>query len=200
MNFDISANQIKINKELNELDSLVIDFIRILNKEKIGHVLVSGYISILFGRSRSSEDIDLISKKISRKKFTTLWKSLSKNFECITADNPKNAYENYLMKHSALRFSRKGTFIPNMEFKFPKMDLDNWVIENSKQVILNRKFHIRTSPIELQISYKLFLGSEKDIEDARYLYKLFEKTLDANLLKYFLKNLDKEDKFNKYLV
>jgi hypothetical protein len=200
MKFEISARQIRMNKVLNEMDNLVIDFTRILNKEKIDHVLVSGYISILFGRSRSSEDIDLIAKKISEKKFSTLWNALSKNFECITTDNPKSAYENYLIKHSAVRFSRKGTFIPNMEFKFPKMDLDNWVVEKAKKVILNGNVIIKISPVELQIPYKLFLGDEKDIEDAKYLYNLFDKKLDQNLLKYFLENLDKEDKFNKYLV
>jgi hypothetical protein len=174
MELDISSKQIKLNKDLNELDNLVIDFTRILSKNKIKYVLVSGYVSILFGRSRSSEDIDLVVKKISKKKFSTLWKALSKeNFECLTTDSPTNAYENYLMKRTVVRFSKKGLFIPNMEFKFPKMDLDRWAIENAKKVVLNGNA-IMISSIELQIPYKLFLGSEKDIEDARYLYKLFE--------------------------
>lgn len=189
-----------MSKELNELDNLVIDFIKILNAKRVDYVLVSGYVSILFGRSRSSEDIDLIAKTIPENKFVTLWKSLSQNFDCVTTGNPKSAYERYLMKHSAVRFSRKNTFIPNMEFKFPKMDLDNWIIENAKEVILNRNNVIKISPLELQIPYKLFLGSEKDIEDARYLYNLFENKMDKNLFKYFLENLDKEDKFNKYIA
>ena len=41
----------------------------------------------------------------------------------------------------------------------------------------------------LQIPYKLFLGSEKDIEDARFLFKLFEDKLNIGLLKMFLINL-----------
>ena len=199
MKYGVSHHQIKLNKELNELDNLVIDFARILNRKRVDYVLVSGYVSILFGRSRSSEDIDLIVKKISEEKFLTLWKALSKNFECITTKNPKKAYQNYLMERSALRFSRKGMFIPNIEFKFPKLDLDNWVIEKAKKVVLNGNV-IRISPIELQIPYKLFLASEKDIEDARYLYKLFKETIDKNLFKYFLENLDKKDRFNRYLA
>ena len=200
MELDISGHQIKLNKELNELDNIVIDFTRILDRNKMNYVLVSGYVSILFGRSRSSEDIDLVVKKISRKKFSTLWKSLTKkDFECITTDNPTNAYENYLMERSVVRFSKKGQFIPNIEFKFPKMDLDNWAVKNARRVVLNGNL-IKISPIELQIPYKLFLGSEKDIEDARYLYKLFVETLDKDLFGYFLENLDKEDRFNEYLV
>jgi hypothetical protein len=200
MELETSRRQIKLDKELNELDHLVIDFARILNANKIDYVLVSGYISILFGRSRSSEDIDLIVKKISRKQFSDLWQALSEEgFECITTTNPKDAYDRYLMKRSAIRFSREGTFIPNMEFKFPKTGLDRWVVGHAKKVVLNGNA-IKISPIELQISFKLFLGSEKDIEDARYLYKLFKETLDKSLLEYFLENLDKEDKFKKYLA
>ena len=34
------------------------------------------------------------------------------------------------------------------------------------------KEKINISPIELQIAYKIYLGSDKDYEDARYLYLL----------------------------
>lgn len=42
--------------------------------------------------------------------------------------------------------------------------------------------------------------SQKDIEDARHLYKLFKETMDRNVLMGFLKKLDKEDEFNRYLA
>lgn len=38
------------------------------------------------------------------------------------------------------------------------------------------------SPIELQIPYKLYLSSDKDIEDAVYLWVLFREMLDGDLL------------------
>jgi len=162
-------------------------------------VLVSGYVSIMFGRSRSSEDIDIIAKKISKKRFSALWKELLKNFQCIVPDNFEGAYE-YLMNRTSIRFSRKGQFIPNMEFMFPKTeDLGNWVLRNAKQVVLNGNI-LKISPIELQIPYKLYLADEQDIEDARHLYKLFKGDLNPELLKQFLVKLDKEDDFNKYLT
>jgi hypothetical protein len=46
---------------------------------------------------------------------------------------------------------------------------------------------------ELQIPYKLFLGSEKDIEDARFLFKLFKDNLNIVLLKMFLNKLKVSD-------
>lgn len=201
MKIEVSKSRIKLNKELNDLDRFVIDFVKVLDRNKIKYVLVSGYVSILFGRSRSSEDIDIIIKKMSKKRFSVLWKELSKrNFECIIPDNFESAYYKYLMKHTSIRFSRKDQPIPNMEFMFPKAeDLDNWVLKNGKQVRLNRHV-LKISPIELQIAYKLFLASEKDIEDARHLYQLFKENLNRKLLVQFLLKLDKKGMFNRYLA
>jgi len=56
-------------------------------------------------------------------------------------------------------------------------------------VIVNgRNLFIPT--LEQQIAYKLFMDSEKDIEDARFLFKLFEENLDKQNLIEFLKALD----------
>lgn len=197
----MSKSIISLVKELNDLDQLVIDFVEILDRNKVKYVLVSGYVSILFGRSRSSEDIDIIVKKIPRQRFSDLWQDLSKkNFECLVPDNFDSAYDKYLMKKTSIRFSRKGQPIPNIEFMFPKAeDLDNWVLKNGKNVRLN-KHALKISPIELQIAYKLFLASNKDIEDARHLYQLFKENLNQKLLSEFLLKLDKKGLFKRYLA
>lgn len=197
----MSKASIRLVKELNDLDKLVIDFVRILDRNKVKYVLVSGYVSILFGRSRSSEDIDIIVKKLPKRRFAVLWDELSKkNFECLVPDNFDSAYEKYLMKQTSIRFSRKDQPIPNIEFMFPKAeDLDNWVLKNGKQIRLNRHA-LKISPIELQIAYKLFLASRKDIEDARHLYQLFKENLNPKLLSDFLLKLDKKGLFNRYLA
>jgi len=194
-----SNGRIEIEKELNSLDKFVIDFMSVLSKLSIKYVLVSGYVSILFGRSRSSEDIDIFVEKLDFKRFEVLWKKLYKHFECINTKNLKDAYEEYLMTNHALRFSRANKFIPNMEVKFPKMELDTWTLENRKTVVLNGNT-IFISPIELQIPFKLFLGSEKDIEDAKHLYNMFKDKLDASLLKEFNKKLKIEEAFKRYLA
>jgi len=43
-------------------------------------------------------------------------------------------------------------------------------------LVLN-EFDINISTSELQIPFKLYLGSEKDYEDARYLYQEFKEKL-----------------------
>jgi len=55
------------------------------------------------------------------------------------------------------------------------------------------------SPIELQIAYKLLLGSEKDIEDARHLYKLLEEYLDKQVLARFNRQFKVEELFRRYI-
>jgi hypothetical protein len=198
MEINLSGSKIELDKELNELDELVLDFVKLLNRNRVNYVLVSGYVSILFGRSRSSEDIDIIVEKIPREQFAALWRDITKSFLCVSAGDPGRAYDLYLMAPTSLRFYKEGRPVPNIEFKFPKTELDRWTLENSRSVILNRK-PIMISAIELQIAYKLFLGSEKDIEDARYLYRVLYQHLDQEELKFFLEKLDKTGDFNRYL-
>lgn len=202
MEIDVSGDRIRLDKELNDLDRLVLDFVRILDRNSIKYAIVPAYVSILFGRSRSSEDVDIIVEEMPEAKFLALWEGASKKkFDCLVPDNPESAYRNYLAAGAPLRFARKGEFVPNVEIKFPAVrEIDSWVLDKSRQVLLNGKT-IRISPIELQIAYKLFLSTDKDIEeDARHLYKLFKEKLDKDMLQGFLKKLDKQGGFNKYLA
>lgn len=194
----LNKNTIILDKELNELDKITIDFTSILNKAGIKYTIISGYVAVVFGRNRASEDIDLFIEKVDEKKFSNLWKELIKEFECINSEDVKEVFNDYLKEGSAVRFARKGKFIPNIEVKFPKTNIDLWGIQNKKKLILNNN-EIYISPLESQIPFKLFMGSEKDIEDARYLYNLFKDHLDKILLEQFVRNLNIEDKFKRYL-
>ena len=187
-------NTIKLDKELNELDNLTIDFTSILSKAKIRYTIISGYVAVVFGRNRASEDIDIFMERINEEKFSDLWKGLEKNFECINSEDPKEIFNDFLREGSAIRFARKGRFIPNIEVKFPKTEVDIWGIKNRKKLILNNN-EIYISPLESQIPFKLFLGSEKDIEDAKYLYNVFKDKLDKSLLDQFIRNLNIDDLF-----
>jgi len=48
------------NKVVNRLDEFVLTFTSVLDRMKINYVIVSGYVAIVFGRSRATEDIDII--------------------------------------------------------------------------------------------------------------------------------------------
>ncbi len=198
MEVDFSRRRITMRKVLNSLDRFVKEFTSLLNEAGIKYVIVSGYVPILFGRSRTSEDVDVIAEKVGLSVFKKLWEKTSGTFECINEDNPEDAYRRHLLMGNAIRFARKGTFIPNIELKFPKNELDEWALEKRKETSVNSGI-IFISPLELQIPFKLFLGSEKDIEDARYLYRIFKDNLKLPLLREFTRKLEVDELFNKYL-
>lgn len=187
-----------LERETTKLDNLVMDFISVLDKNGISYVIVSGYVAILFGRSRTSEDVDIIMEKIGEEKFSSLWKSLGNTFDCIITENEKEAYYQYLSSSIALRFSKKGEFIPNMEIKFPSLDMDELVLREKEYANIGGS-RVCISPMEIQIPFKLFLGSGKDVEDARHLYLLFKNSLNKELLWQFLRRLGQEENFRRYL-
>jgi hypothetical protein len=189
MEYNVDKKEIKLDRKINQLDKFVIDFTSLLDK----YVVVSGYVSILFGRSRATEDIDLLAPLASLEEFTRLWEKIYQNeFECLNTDKPKDAFD--MLKEHAIRFARKGKPLPNIEFKTIKNDIEKYSYNNKIKVILESgEFFI--SPIEMQIAYKLLLGSEKDLEDAKHLYKLFNNEINKQELNHLIDQLKVKDKF-----
>ncbi len=192
MKYDKEEKSVILDREINKLDRFVLDFIDILEKHT-DYVVVSGYVSILFGRSRATEDIDLLVPEINEREFQRLWEKIYGNgFECINTSKEKEAID--MLKEHAIRFARTGQPLPNIEFKKIKNDLDKYSFKNKIKVILNKgKLYI--SPFEMQIAYKLFLGSEKDLEDAKHLYDIFKEKLNKEELVYLIDKLNVGDKF-----
>jgi hypothetical protein len=198
MKYNPLKKEIVLNRKLNKLDEFVLDFISCLDN----YVIVSGYVSILLGRSRATEDVDLLIPGISFSDFEELWKKLSEeNFECLNTHNLNEAYG--MLSEFAIRFSKKRKPTPNIEFKIIKTDLDKYSYENKTKVILRDKI-LFISPIEMQIAYKLFLAadgtdeellSDKDIEDARYLYRLFLEKINKEELLTLINKLNVGKKF-----
>jgi len=193
MEINLDKREIKLDRKLNELDNFVIDFCSLLDD----YVVVSGYVSILFGRTRATEDVDLLVPEMSKQEFQSLWKKLHENgFECINSSNHSEAFK--MLKEHAIRFFTKGRPVPNIEFKIIKTDLDEYSYKNKIKVIL-KKGKIFISPLELQIAYKLFLAadgteqelkSDKDIEDARHLYSLFKEKINKEEFLIFVDKLN----------
>lgn len=199
MKCEYSENLIELSdKKLSELDMFVKRFIKIL-QDHFDYVIISGYVAILFGRNRISEDIDVFIEKKDYNRFKKLWEDLSVEYECINTDNAEEAYYEYLKQNIAIRFSKINEFIPNFELKFPKSNVDVWTLSERKTVRVNNDFDLFISPLELEIPYKLFLGSEKDIEDARFLYQFFKDQLDQKTMAIFNQKLKTNELFERYL-
>ena len=179
----IDEKTIQLDRELSELDQIVLKFVNILQKH-VRYVLVSGYVAILFGRSRGTEDVDFIIEKLSKDKFFKLYHELLENgFWSISVDDPQELFALLSEEKLAVRFAEKGKVFPNMEVKFVRDALDTWALKERIKIII-KNGDLFTSQIEMQIAYKKFiLKSPKDLEDARHLQKLFNVN---------------EDKINKY--
>lgn len=169
----IDERTIKLDRELSELDKIVLKFVNVL-KKYAGYVLISGYVAILFGRSRGTEDVDFIIEKISKEKFKEFYQDLmSSGFWAISVDDPEELFALLDEEKLGVRFAEKGKVLPNMELKFVKDALDQLALKEKIKVI-TKEGELYTSKIEMQIAYKrLILKSQKDLEDARHLQKLF---------------------------
>ena len=198
MEISYTAERIKIKKELNELDKLLIQFTNILEKYNIQYVVISGYVAIVFGRNRASEDIDMFVEEMPYDIFKKWWSEVQRDFECLNATDPKEAYEGYLKQNIPLRFAKGSKYIPNIEMKFPQVSLDRMAMQERKELILNGHL-LWIAPLEPQIIFKLFLGSEKDIEDARYLFNLFRDKLDKKALEELFRKLKIDEKYRKII-
>ncbi len=193
MKYNLDKKEIICEKELNNLDKFVLDFIRILKKHA-DYVIVSGYVSIILGRTRTTEDVDVFIRKISFERFSALYTDLIKNgFWCINAEKDRDIFS-YLKDGLAIRFSREGSSIPNFEVKFPKDELDEEVFDDFI-TLKTGEGEIKISSLERNIAFKKFgLGSDKDIEDAIHLEDLFKDKIDKgkiNKIKELIKLREK---------
>ena len=194
MEYNVKKKEIVVDKELNNLDKFVLDFMEIIG-QYVDYVIISGYVSILLGRSRGTEDVDMFIPKLSFDQFQKVFDDVIKRFECMNASNAQGAFS-LLEENIALRFFYEGVPVPNIELKFVKTNLDKFALENRIKVIINEK-KLFISPLELQIAFKLFLGSDKDFEDAKHLYSLFANQLDNESLNLFVDKLSVHKSFGR---
>jgi len=180
----IDKTNIEIDRELSDLDRLALDFLTVLEKHT-SYVIVSGYVSILLGRARASEDIDIIIPKIPLPTIIKLVHDLKeKGFYCINEEKDSDVYE-CLTEGIAVRFAKENTIIPNIEMKWAKNTIDDLTLQTPVTVILPQGT-LHVSQLELQIAFKeIVLKSPKDREDARHLRKIAEGYLDNKLLQHY---------------
>ena len=184
----IGDKNIKVEKVITDLDKFMIKFIGILEKYT-EYVIVSGYVCILLGRSRGTEDIDIIIPKMEKTLFSKLYKHLqASGFWCLNSSKLNDIVELLDDKHG-VRFEVKPQVIPNIELKFSKDEYDDLTLKNHINVLFG-DMQLKTSFLELQIAYKeCVLKSNKDLEDARHLRLIAKGHLDNNLINGYKKRL-----------
>lgn len=188
----VNKKSIKLDKVMNRLDTFVLKFIKILEKYT-KYVIVSGYVSILFGRARGTEDIDIFIKELNKKKFNALYKDLKKHgYWCLNTEDADEVYA-YLADGLAVRFAIKNQTIPNFEIKFTKKKFQIYTFKDVLTVV-TKLGKINISSIERQIAFKkYYLKSDKDLEDARHLEELFKEHIDWKKIDKYKKLIQKDE-------
>ena len=190
---EIRDDEIHIEKPPNALDELVLDVVSILDRLEIRYVIVSGYVAVLLGRSRATEDIDMIVEPFDESVAANLVRELE-DAGYWGAAMPLADLHATLEDGLPVRVAEDGHRVPNVELKFPSDRYSRRSLENTVTVNLGGEL-LRVGSLELQISYKLRMGAQKDYEDALYLYHLLEGTLNRDRLESFVEELGVESEY-----
>ena len=163
------------------LDKFAEDFCEVVEKHAV-YIVCSGFVAIAHGRSRGTEDIDMIIEKLAKDKFIEMHNDLiGAGFECIQSENADEIYDKYLFSGISVRYVLKseGHFPPEMEIKFAKDKLDEEQLKSRTKLPLTG-LDIYFSSIEGNIAFKEeMLCSEKDLEDAKHLRIIYEDEISG---------------------
>ncbi|MCE4613673.1 MAG: hypothetical protein F7C07_07590 [Desulfurococcales archaeon] len=176
-------------------DVVATRFARVLEEAGVGYAVVAGYVAILFGRARRSDDIDFILNGVDEGVFVELCEAARRaGFGLMqgnigSENSIRSLYRGYLARGHAVRFVYLDIIIPNVEAKLARTRAHRHAVVNSVRVVVNHEHIIRISPIELQIAYKLYLGSDKDLGDAIFLYTLLKEHISTEELHRWCREL-----------
>lgn len=167
------------------LDKFVEDFVNVVEKH-CRYIIVSGFVAIAHGRSRGTEDIDMIIERLDKMSFINMHNELvKKGFVCIQSDSPDEIYDNYLMRNISVRYTEgKDFFPPEMEVKFARDEIDEYQLKTRVKLPFTG-LDVWFSSIEMNIAFKEeYLRSEKDMEDAKHLRIIYgEKISESEIAK-----------------
>ena len=124
-------------REKTVLDEFCESFCKVVERH-CPYIIVSGFVAISSGRTRGTEDIDMIIPKISESQYLTLHKDLENHgFECMQGTDAKLLYKDYLNDKTSIRYTRKNQLLPEMEVKLSKDELDDYQIQTRVKIGVN---------------------------------------------------------------
>lgn len=192
---EFDDGELLVERDPNELDELAIEFTAILNDLDIQHVYVAGYIAILTGRSRATEDVDVLIERFDESRITRLVDRLTDEGMWGPAMPLDDMYD-MLANGDNIWIAPDDQVIPHIEAKFVRDESDLASLQNAITAHI-ADADLPIGPLEIGIAYKLYLGSQKDFEDAVHLYTLFEETLRSEELERWVKKLGVESDYER---
>lgn len=184
-----------VERPPNELDNLALAFSQFLSKFEIDHVFIAGYLAILTGRARATDDIDVLIEPVPRERIDQLVDELEANNYWGPAMPLSEMYSN-LTAGTNIWVAPDGQMTPHLEVKFPTDEFDDASLSNAIDAHIAGAT-IPIGPLELQIAYKLYLGGQKDFEDAAHLFLLFRETLSTDRLESWVNDLGVAEQYDR---
>ncbi|MHA1893084.1 MAG: hypothetical protein ACTSX4_01155 [Candidatus Helarchaeota archaeon] len=174
---------------MNFLTRFCKSFCEIIDKY-VKYIVVSGFLVISSGRSRATEDIDIIIEPINQQDFIKMHEELERQgFECLQSSNPLEIHE-YLQEKLPVRYIKNDNLIPNIEMKFVKDQLDYYQIKTRSKIEFTG-LDVYFGSIEACIAFKEdLLKSPKDMADAEHLRIVYSEQIkeeEINKIKKMIK-------------
>ncbi|WP_248517044.1 hypothetical protein [Salinarchaeum laminariae] len=192
---EIRDDVLVLDKPRNELDDLVLDVTEILSDAGVDYAVVSGYVAVLLGRSRATEDIDVIVDPFDEATGTALADALQDAGFWGPAMPLEQLYDT-LADDLPIRVARADRRVPNVELKFATDEYDRAALDEQVTVrFSDAEFAIGS--LELQIAYKLNMGAQRDYEDALYLYEMAKPSLNSRALEEYAERLGVVEEYDK---
>jgi hypothetical protein len=191
--YSVENGTIIINRELTRLDLFVRGFLDVLKKHS-DYLIVSGFVSISTGRTRGTEDIDILAQKLTKIKFALLLEELFRNkFWCYQGDTIDEIWR-HIENGDNIGFAKEGEMFPNVEFiSVDKSKPTKYFEFTHPQKIKIQDFEFKIPPIEFEILYKeIVLADKKDIGDARHLRTFFSELIKKERFKEYEPIIKKE--------
>jgi hypothetical protein len=192
---ELRGDELLVARAPSELDRLAIDFSAILEELDGEHVYVAGYVAILAGRPRATQDIDVLLEPCEEHTIERLVDELDDAGFWGPAMPLEDAYR-MLSNGDNVWVAREDEMAPHLELKFVDDEFDRASLENAITARIGDA-SLPIGPLELQIAYKLYLEARKDFEDAVHLYTMFEESLSTDKLEGWVERLSVEDDYDR---
>jgi len=177
--------EVRVQRRETDLDKVAFKFAEALEKYEIRYAVVAGYVAVALGRPRTTDDIDFIVKVEDPK--IILSSAEDAGFKLLTKiENLERDFQN-----TSIRFYLPPYYLPNVEVKRARNRHHFYAIENRIRFYIG-KSSIYIGPLEHQIAYKLYLGTNKDLEDAYFIWRLLRNKLSMDEIKKWAKEIGAE--------
>lgn len=190
---DLRDGTLVVDRPPNELDDLAVSFSSLLQRLDVSHVFVAGYLAILTGRARATEDIDVFIEPLSEPKVAEVVGELENAGFWGPAMPLEEMYGN-LSAGTNIWIAPEDQMTPHLEAKFPGDEFDEASLSNAIRATVGGET-IPVGPLELQITYKLSLGGRTDLEDAAHIYSVFGERLSTRQLEQWAERLGVSEEY-----